>query len=570
MKKCIKILAVLLAMLMLVSMATACKSADDDMDSFLTGETNINGDDDNGDNGDVDVDDEGDDPSDPSDKGNDGKDNGKEDDKNSGTNNKEENKKDPTGDNVDDKKQQEIIDNYDGTKKYDADANPLIAESKALNTGVGVSFDLDTTGFVKNNVKLADLKGKTLIMLTAIDVPFFNYKDASGKTVNEWDWWDALRDEYGVKVKYIKTALADTIEKNLTYQSSGKQVDLVPTHRSWFPQWMGLSQALDPYVNTNMIGNSPGVDLRTLEQTKWGGTYRCIAPIGAVDVIWYNETMVEQLGLKDPHTTWKEGKWNWDTWKNFVVSVPYQGPTGKTLCAWSQAEHDSCVFWPQTTGVTLFAIDQTSKEPKLINNFNDERVAKSLVFIAETGKSLDGLSRRLSADPWNEMYTTGTVIMMNTMYLCKDYSSSDFALSQKYNWVPYPKSTDASGVDVAMSYGATMMLPRKMKVQKNAPYAVKFMELWANRFTEAIFDFQKAGHLQFNYAQRKEYYEFVSTQNYFGIGYRVLQALTGDELEYYNQLTWSMYNHNWNTATAIEQLRNLAAKACEAVVKYGS
>ncbi|MBQ7035578.1 MAG: hypothetical protein IJN34_07570, partial [Clostridia bacterium] len=420
MKKCIKILAVLLAMLMLVSMATACKSADDDMDSFLTGETNINGDDDNGDNGDVDVDDEGDDPSDPSDKGNDGKDNGKEDDKNSGTNNKEENKKDPTGDNVDDKKQQEIIDNYDGTKKYDADANPLIAESKALNTGVGVSFDLDTTGFVKNNVKLADLKGKTLIMLTAIDVPFFNYKDASGKTVNEWDWWDALRDEYGVKVKYIKTALADTIEKNLTYQSSGKQVDLVPTHRSWFPQWMGLSQALDPYVNTNMIGNSPGVDLRTLEQTKWGGTYRCIAPIGAVDVIWYNETMVEQLGLKDPHTTWKEGKWNWDTWKNFVVSVPYQGPTGKTLCAWSQAEHDSCVFWPQTTGVTLFAIDQTSKEPKLINNFNDERVAKSLVFIAETGKSLDGLSRRLSADPWNEMYTTGTVIMMNTMYLCKD------------------------------------------------------------------------------------------------------------------------------------------------------
>ncbi len=572
MKKFIKILAVLMAMLMLVSMATACKSADDEMDSFLDGSTSINGSDDNGDSGDVDIDDEGDDPSDPSnDKTEDDKDNGKNNNKNPDKTDKEENKKDPTGDNVDEQKQQEIIENYDGTKKYDADANPLVAESKPLNYGVGVSFDLDTTGFVKNNIKLKDLKGKTLIMLTAIDVPFFNYKDASGKTVSEWDWWDSLRDEYGLKVKYIKTALADTISKNLTYQSSGKQVDLVPTHRSWFPQWMGLSQPLDPYVNTKMIGNSPGVDLRTLEQTKWGGTYRCIAPIGACDVIWYNATMVEQLGLKDPHTTWKEGKWNWETYKNFLYSVPTQGPTGQVLSRFSQAEHDSIVFWPQTAGVTLFDIDRTSKEPKLINNFNDERVTKALVFRAETGKgtAVDNPALR-NHERWEDFFTKGLIIMMNTQYLTMDFSNSDYALSHKFNWVPYPKSMDPTGVDVAMSYGATMMLPRKMKVQKNAPYAVKFMELWANRFTEAYFDFQKAGHLQFNYAQRKEYYEFVSTQNYFGIGYRVLQALTGDELEYYNQLTWSMYNQNWNTATACEQLRNLAAKACEEVVKYGS
>ena len=571
MKKFIKILAVLMAMLMLVSMATACKSTNEEIDSFLDGSTSINGDDDNGENGDVNVDDEGEDPSENTDNGKeDDKTTGKDDNKNPGKEDKEENKKDPTGDNVDDEKQQQIVDEYEGSKKYDADANPLIAESKALNHKVGVSFDLDTTGFVKNKIKLADLKGKTFIMITAIDVPFFNYKDADGKTVSEWDWWDSLRNEYGLKVKYIKTELSKSVSQNLTYQSSGKQVDLVPTHRSWFPQWMNLSQPLDPYVNTNLIGNSPGVDLRTLEQTKWGGTYRCIAPIGAVDVIWYNESMVEQLGLKDPHKTWKEGKWNWNAWKDFLVSVPSQGPTGKTLAPWSQAEHDSCVFWPQTTGLTLFEIDRSSKEPKLVNNFNDERVEKSLVFYSSTVKGVDFLNRRTSTDPWNEMFTKGTVIMMNTMYLCKDFSDNAFAKSNKFNWVPYPKSMDSTGVDMTMSYGATMMLPRKMKVQKNAPYAVKFMELWANRFTEAIFDFQKAGHLQFNYAQRKEYYEFVSQNNYFGIGYRVLEALTGDEKEYYNQLFWSMYNNNWNTATAIEQLRNLAAKACEDVVKYGT
>ncbi len=571
MKKFIKILAVLMAMLMLVSMATACKSTNEEIDSFLDGSTSINGDDDNGENGDVNVDDEDEGPSGFTDgEKEDDKTPGKEENNKPGKEDKEDNKKDPTGDNVDDKKQQQIVDEYEGSKKYDADANPLIAESKALNKGIGVSFDLDTTGFVKNKIKLADLKGKTFIMITAIDVPFFNYKDASGKTVSEWDWWESLRSEYGLKVKYIKTELSKSVSQNLTYQSSGKQVDLVPTHRSWFPQWMNLSQPLDPYVNTNLIGNSPAVDLRTLEQTKWGGTYRCIAPIGAVDVIWYNESMVEQLGLKDPHTLWKQDKWDWNAWKDFLVSVPAQGPTGKGLAPWSQAEHDSIVFWPQTAGLTLFDIDKSSNEPKLINNFNDERVEKSLVFYASTAKGVDMVARRPSPDPWIDLYSNGTIIMMNTQYLCMDFSDEPYAKNNKFNWVPYPESSDGKGDHVAMSYGATMMLPRKMKVQKNAPYAVKFMELWANRFTEAIFDFQKAGHLQFNYAQRKEYYEFVSKNNYFGIGYRVLEVLTGDEKEYYNQLFWSMYNNNWNTATAIEQLRNLAAKACEDVVKFGT
>ena len=569
MRSSMKILAVLMAMLMLVSMATACKSTDDEMDGFITGDTNIS---DNSDDGDVDIDDEGNDPSNPSDEKEEGKDPEKNETNKPSKNDKEENKKDPTDtDNVDEEKWEEIAKDYDETKKYDADANPLIAEAKPLNHGVGVSFDLDTTGFVKNNIKLADLKGKTFIMITAIDEPFFYYKDENGTSRSEWDWWDSLRNEYGVKVKYIKTALSNTISQNLTYQTSGKQVDIMPTHRSWFPQWMNLSQALDPHVNVNYIGNSPGVDLRTLQQTKWGGTYRAIAPIGAVDVMWYNESMVDQLGLKDPHETWKAGKWDWNAWKEFMVSIPAQGPTGLTLCPWSQSERDSSYFWPQTAGITLFGVDSTSKEPKLINNFNDERVSSALIFYADTVKSVDYIARRVSGyEPWGDLFTKGTFIMTNTKYLTKDFSDSDFAMGNKFNWVPYPRSTHASGVEVAMNYGATMMIPRKVKVEKNIPYAVKFMELWANRFTEAIFDFQKSGHLQFNYAQRKEYYEFATQNNYFAIGAMTFEALSGDDKEYWKQLYWSLYNEKWNTATAIEKLRNLAAKACDEAVKFGN
>ncbi len=571
MKKFIKILAVLMAMLMLISMATACKTTDDDMDSFLDGSTNINGNDDNGDSGDVDIDNEGDDPSNTTDGGKeDGKENGKGNDKN--TDKKDPNKNNTSGDKVDQEKLNELIKDYDETKKYDMDSNPLLAEAKPLNTGVAPGFDMDTTGFVKNNVKLADLKGKTFIMITSIDQPFFQYRGENGSMVDEWEWWDALRDTYGLKVKYIKTTVQKALAQNLTYQTSGKQVDVMPTHRAYFPQWLNLSQGLNDYVNEKYMGNSPGIDNVTLTESKWDGTYRCISPIGAVDAIWYNETMVDQLGLKDPHETWKAGKWDWNAWKDFLVSVPAQGPTGLTLAPWNQPETDAINFWPQSYGITLFPIDKTSDTPKLVNNFNDPRCASAWEFYAATAKGVDFVARRTSSNPQNEMYTAGTVIMNATSYLCVDYSASNFAKSNRFNWVPYPAAPTAEGTNYVMNYGATMMLPRKMKVQKNAPYAVKFMELWANRFTEAINDNLKSAEwYSFNYAQRKEYFEYAIKNVKFGVGSYVLEgSLSGDELEYSHQLKWSMYNNNWNTATAVEQLRNLAQKACDEAVKYGT
>ncbi len=573
MKKAIKILAVLLAMLMLVSMATACKSADDDMDSILSGETNIS--DDNGsEDGDVNIDDEGDDPSDPKDDGKDDKTPGKDDNKPDKDNNKGNGSTNTgdLGDNVDEKEWEKLKEQYDGTKKYDIASNPLFAEAKPVNTTPEPGFDLDTTGFVKNGVKLADLKGKTFIMITALDTPNWLYRGPKGETYSEWDWWDQMRDTYGLKVKYIKTVIRQAIPQNLSYITSGKQIDIIPTHRAWFPNWMNLSQGLDDYINLKYIDNSPGVDTRTLEQTKWAGTYRCISPVGAVDAIWYNASMVQQLGLKDPYETWKEGKWDWTGWKNFLVSVPTQGPTGLTLSPWNMAEHDAINFWSQSYGITLFDSDKTSKEPKLINNFNDPLVAKSLEFYAETVKGVDFVARRTSTDAWEEMFTKGTVIMSGTLFLMRDFSYSDFANNNRFKWVPYPAGTGEGGVNYVMNYGTTMMLPRKMKVAKNAPYAVKFMELWANRFTEAINDNLKTSkYLSFDYKARKEYFEYCLKNVKFGIGSQTLEsALTGDELEYAKQLAWSMYNNNWNTATAIEQLRNLAGKACEEMVKFGT
>ena len=82
------------------------------------------------------------------------------------------------------------------------------------------------------------------------------------------------------------------------------------------------------------------------------------------------------------------------------------------------------------------------------------------------------------------------------------------------------------------------MLPKKTTKPDNVPIALKFMELWATRFTESIFDnLQTFEYYCFNYRQRKQYFDFVTQnvvfalpKNDFGNSYdtNFFKCFTGD------------------------------------------
>ena len=109
-----KVLAVILAMLMMVTMATACKKSDgDEFDAFLDNGSSDSGfgdDDTVGDDADTD---QGDDKKDPSkdDNGKDDKNPSKDDDK---TPQKGEANENPD---ANEKEQNKVVEEYDGTKK---------------------------------------------------------------------------------------------------------------------------------------------------------------------------------------------------------------------------------------------------------------------------------------------------------------------------------------------------------------------------------------------------------------------------------------------------------------------
>jgi hypothetical protein len=565
MNKFCKILAVIMAVLMLATMATACKNSDggDELDDVLDGGgTSIK--DDGGDDDDSAGDEGKGDADDPVDGDTDDK---KDDGKNDSSDKKDEgNKKDDKNDGKQDapSSQDQVIQNYDETKKYDAQNNPLIAETKKLNYSTAVSFDVDTTGFVKNNIKLKDLKGKTLTLITAIMYNTFQYKNEKGEYLGEWLWWESLKDEYGLNIKYIKSRFDKSVQQSLTYMNAGKALDIIPTHVAGFPKFLNLSQPLDPYINIQNLGNSPGVDKMTLDETKWGGTYRCIGPIGAANVLWYNQTMVEQFGLKDPHKTWQEGNWNWNTFESFLKSVPATTPDGKELKAYGQCAADIPYSWALTNGVYHIQIDTKSSTPNLINNWLDSKTLAAWEFISGTLKSI-----KFGGD-LGGVYS-GTNMMADTVNLMNVWDQFGYTKGKTFNWVPFPKATTSTGRDIAFNYGYTMMLPKKMKNQSNAPYAVKFMELWACRFTEAIFDyFEMTECLHFNYAQKREYFEFVVKNTYFGVQMNEWDMVTGDNAAQKNNWLKSFSNAQFNITTETNAMKNVVEQALKDALAYGN
>ena len=557
MKRFCKILALFAAAVLLATMATACKKSDDDaLNGVLNGNgTTVNDGATNqsGTQNDSDGTSNADDSAGTTDGGNasDGAGN-----TSTGT--------------TDNQTQDDIVNNYDGTQKYDMASNPLLAQTKAKNTGTAPGFDIDTTGFVKNGIKVADLKGKTLSLVTALESGFFYYYGPNGEMLDEWDWFDSLKKTYGLNIKYTKSRFDKAPTQCVTYMNSGKALDVIPTHRAGFPKYFMLSRALDPYVNMQYVNNSPGVDNRTLEQTKWDNTYRCISPIGAVDIIWYNETMVNSLGLQDPHTLWEQGKWDWEAFSGFQKSVPLRTQDGKTLTGFAGSMPDLINFWPRTNGVSVFDIKTSGGETKLVHNFKDARSQEAMLFVANQCKSNGWIERRETDSPQQDMYQNGTCIMSTTLHLMGEWSNLDYAKTQEFNWVPYPKGPGSGGENICMNYGATMTLPKKTKNEGNIPYAVKFMELWANRFTEAMFDYLDQKCYNFSYEERKEYFVFATQHNYFENGAAVFDVLTGDEGEYFNQFRWSFYNPNYNTATCLEQVNNIVDKAVAKCNEFGT
>ena len=163
--------------------------------------------------------------------------------------------------------------------------------------------------------------------------------------------------------------------------------------------------------------------------------------------------------------------------------------------------------WPLTGGLAPIRTDANirfKEPPALLNNWADERVLSAWEFISDTANGI-----RCSTSS-AKLYEDGTLLMAAMEKLQPFRDEQVYAKNVQYQWVPFPAAPNDDGRCVAIDSGYAHMIPRKVKSERDIVYAVKFMELWATRFTEVMLDYLAITEcIAVNHAERKEYYDFL-------------------------------------------------------------
>ncbi len=399
--------------------------------------------------------------------------------------------------------------------KYDFDKNPIINRDRQANMNTLPSFDMDSTNFVRAGTKLSDLKGKTLKFFTADTYAAWSYRNSKGETIDEWQWFYELKDELGLNIKYTMRQHDKSSAAVLQAMNAGLQCDVIySNHATLATESLILAKSLKDVANLDNLGKSPGICENAMEVTKWGGEPKLVAPIGVVDVLWYNQTLNQKLGLSDPHVMWENGQWNWNTFKKYMLSIPNTNDKNQGLVAWTCFPTNIYFTWDTTNGKATTPIVANSPVPTIQNNFLDPQVLEAWEFICSVNSMVKFKCGEdnggLGVVPEHIGLYYGTTMMSATMYT-QVYRNIDYAKHIQINWVPYPKANTATGKETAQYYGFGMLLPRQTVTPENENVALKFMELWATRFTEAYYDnLNVFEYYNFNYNQRKQYFNFVT------------------------------------------------------------
>lgn len=453
--------------------------------------------------------------------------------------------------------------------KYNFDQNPLINRDKQQNKTALPSFNIDDTGFVRAGTKLTDLRSKTLSFYTADNFAAWSYRNEKGQTVDEWEWFKLLKSELGLNIKYTVKQHTESTTAALTAMNAGAPCDIIYSNHVVFPSTLCISRSITDLININNLGSSPGVCKKTMDICKWGNTLRLVSPIGCVDVLWYNQTLAQQMGLSDPHVMWESGVWNWNTFRKFLLSVPASAKDGERLCAFVEWPHNASYIWPSTNGCVYIKIDAENSVPAIANAWDSPKTVEAWEFITGvhnsvnfgTGDGEEGLETAHLG-----LYE-GTTLMSATMYT-QVYRDTEYSKNIQLNWVPYPRSTNESGEEICQFYGFGMMLPQKTVNEYNVNIALKFMELWATRFTESLFDnLHTFEYYSFNYKQRKQYFDFVTRNVVFGLA---MNDFDGSDVETQTHFFEAFLgNSDYNVKTEAAKASNLVQTYVEECMKYG-
>ena len=167
------------------------------------------------------------------------------------------------------------------------------------------------------------------------------YDDIRGTTVKVYvsDKPDALRvkraesfeKEYGCKVEWNIVSWNTWHAKFAATVTSGKPIDVVPVNDTDFINYaaQALIQPIDSYIEYNdALWDRNVMELYTWRGKHYGMYMTWQQP--DTSYIWYNKTMFEDAGVREPYDYYQKGEWNFENFRKVAKEMTQDTNGDKT------------------------------------------------------------------------------------------------------------------------------------------------------------------------------------------------------------------------------------------------
>lgn len=273
-------------------------------------------------------------------------------------------------------------------------------------------------------------------------------------------------EKYGGKVTFEVSPYAEKQGKLSAMMAAGNAPDLYQPIDG-FPQFAvnGAAQPVDDLIN---LKDPIWKDVKdAYDAMEWKGKHNfVIVNKGADSLTWYNKTLFENNGLETPYELYKQGNWNWDTFRDAAIKLTQDTDGDKVIDQWGYSSGPEAII--MTTGKDLVKID--GKTGTIENNLKDPDVVNAFTFFQESGPAKYNIIQPDLNAYMNDM-ATGKVAMFIGATWADTVWWADLAKNGEASFVPAPKYTNSSDYYVGGS-AEYWMIP---KGAKNPQAAAAFL-----------------------------------------------------------------------------------------------
>ncbi len=281
---------------------------------------------------------------------------------------------------------------------------------------------------------------------------------------------ELFEEKYGGEIEYVETTWQNRFNDMSTKIIGGDGIDFCPGgDLDSFPRGVpnGQYQSYDDYMNWD---NPLWAEQKSLNDKFLLGDKHYIICTQATggQVVIYNRSTIEAMGLDDPAELFAKGEWTWDTFRSMLLEYCDPDAEQYGLDGW---------FNEQPLMLTSGVPSLEMKDGKLVHNVNDPNLERVMSFMY--GLNTSGLVLDKNLFGWNEhpefigegkelFYICGTY----TIESSPDIWTKTYGNQEDVMFVPLPKDPEADKYYLPAGLEAYMLC----KGAQNPEGVMRFME----------------------------------------------------------------------------------------------